>query len=102
MLAFTFFARAEAAELRTLDDLSMARADDEVTIILTRDEAIVLFEFLSRYSEVPHELRIGDQAEQRVLWDMQANLESTLHEPINNSNYEQRVARARAAVRDEA
>ena len=85
-----------------LGDLKMARTDNDVTITLTRDEAIVLFEFLSRYSEAPHELRIADQAEQRVLWNMQANLESALHEPINNPNYEERVTRARAAVRDDA
>ena len=52
---------------KTLDDLNMARTDNGVTITLARDEAIVLFEFLSRYAEAPHELRIGDQAEQRVL-----------------------------------
>jgi len=80
----------------------MVKDEDDVTITFSRDEAIVLFEFLSRYSEAPHELRIADQSEQRVLWDIQATLESELHEPINNPSYEERVARARAAVRDEA
>lgn len=80
----------------------MASDESSVTITLTRDEAIVLFEFLTRYSDGPHELRIDDQSEQRVLWDMQAQLESTLHEPINNPNYENRLAEARGAVRDDA
>lgn len=76
--------------------------EENVTIKLTRDEALVLFEFLTRYSDDSGELRIIDQSEQRVLWDIQAILESTLTEPINNPNYEERIARARAAVRDEA
>lgn len=76
--------------------------EDDVTINLTRDEAIVLFEFLTRYSNGSGELRVVDQAEQRVLWDIQAILESTLPEPINNPRYEERVARARSAVRDDA
>ena len=75
-------------------------AEEDVKITLTRDEALVLFEFLSRYSDDKEELRIIDQSEQRVLWDIQAMLESTLVEPINNPNYEERIARARAAVRD--
>lgn len=79
--------------------MSMPKADNDVTITLTRDEAIVLFEFLSRYSEAD-ELRIHDRAEQRVLWNVQCELESTLHEPINNPKYEERVSQARAAVRD--
>lgn len=77
------------------------RQDDDVTITLTRDEAIVLFEFLRRYSD-GSELGVIDQSEQRVLWDLQARLESILPEPINNLRYEERVAKARAAVRDQA
>jgi hypothetical protein len=76
--------------------------EDDITVTLTRDEAIVLFEFLTRYSSASGELKIVDQAEQRVLSDIQAILESTLPEPINNPGYEERVARARSAVRDEA
>lgn len=76
-------------------------ADEDVKITLTRDEALVLFEFLSRCSNDGDELRIIDQSEQRVLWDIEAMLESTLTEPINNPKYEERIARARAAVRDE-
>ena len=79
----------------------MASNETNVPIILTRDEVIVLFEFLTRYSDGPQELRIDDQAEQRVLWDMQAQLESALHEPINNPNYANRLAEARTAVRDD-
>jgi hypothetical protein len=81
--------------------MSSANHEADVTITLTRNEAIVLFELLTRYSDGPEELRIDDQSEQRVLWDMQCQLENTLHEPINNRDYEKRLEEARSKVRDE-
>jgi hypothetical protein len=78
----------------------MSKDDEAVHITLSRDEAIVLFALLARYCDDGHELRIEDQAEQRVLWNIQSDLESTLHEPINNPRYGERVAQARDAVRD--
>ncbi|MDP9192917.1 MAG: hypothetical protein M3P06_14545 [Acidobacteriota bacterium] len=41
--------------------------EEVVAIKLTRDEALVFFEFLTRYSDDSGELRIIDQSEQRVL-----------------------------------
>lgn len=70
----------------------------QVQLSLSRDEAIVVFEFLSRYTDTG-KLVIEDQAEQRVLWDLCASLESELHEPMS-LDYEVQLARARAAVRD--
>ena len=49
------------------------RAED-VTITLSRAQALVLFEFLSRFSD-DRKLEVQDQAEQRVLWDMCCDLE---------------------------
>ena len=80
----------------------MSTNDNVVTIAMNRDEAIVLFEFLTRYSDAPRQLTIEHQSEQRALWDLQAQLESALHEPINNPSYEERVAEARESVRDKA
>ena len=56
--------------------------EDKITFTLTRDEAIVLLEFLSRFSDTD-KLTIQDQAEARVLWDMCCTLESMLHEPLS-------------------
>ena len=77
--------------------------DDEpalagISLELTRMEALVFFAFLRRYSERGR-LAIDDQAEQRVLWDLCAMLESALHEPLS-AKYVELLARARAAVRD--
>jgi hypothetical protein len=69
-----------------------------VQMNLSRDEAIVLFEFLSRYTDTAR-LSIEDQAEQRVLWDLCCILESQLHEPIS-PHYEQVLERSREVVRD--
>lgn len=69
-----------------------------VTLTLSRDEAIVLFEWLHRFNaEEGH--RFEDQAEERVLWNLEASLESTLVEPFK-PEYDEILAAARSRVRD--
>lgn len=71
---------------------------DTVTLTLSRDEAIVLFEWLHRFNaEAGH--RFEDQAEERVLWNLEASLESTLAEPFK-PEYDELLAAARSRVRD--
>jgi hypothetical protein len=72
--------------------------DEMTTLQLSRSEAIVLFEFLSRFSE-DDVLNIEDQAEERVLWDLCCDLESKLVEPFAE-NYSDILANARYEVRD--
>jgi hypothetical protein len=43
--------------------------NDNLTITLTSDEAVVLFDFLRRFSDTD-KLSIEDQAEQRALWNL--------------------------------
>ncbi len=57
-------------------------ADDKVNIELTKEEAIVLFEFLGRFNETDDLNRFEDQSEQRVLWDVERILEKELSEPF--------------------
>jgi len=72
--------------------------NDDVTLPLNANEALVLFEFLTRF--VDHDrLEIVDQAEQRVLWNIQAQLE-TMMDCLNNPRYEEEVTEARRALRD--
>ncbi len=73
-------------------------ANDKVRLEFSREEAIVFFEWLSRFNKV-EDAGFEDQAEQRVLWDIEAMLESNLAEPFG-PNYEERLAAARAKVRD--
>ena len=53
---------------------------DTTDVRLTRDEALVLFEFAWRFSETD-ELSLAHDAEQRVLWNVLSTLEATLLEP---------------------
>ena len=73
-------------------------ANEKVHLELSREEALVLFDWLSRFNKAEHHT-FEDQAEQRVLWDMEAMLESTLVEPFE-SNYGELIAQARTTVRD--
>jgi HPt (histidine-containing phosphotransfer) domain-containing protein len=71
---------------------------EPVTLTLSRDEAVVLFEWLHRFnSETAH--RFDDQAEQRVFWDLEASLEASLEELLQPEHAEI-LAAARSRVRD--
>ncbi len=75
-------------------------ADDKVNIELTKEEAIVLFEFLGRFNENDDLSRFEDQSEQRVLWDVECILEKELSEPFR-ADYQEIVKKAREKVRDD-
>lgn len=70
----------------------------EVEVRLTPDEALVLFESLSRYNDTD-ELRVEDQAEQRALWNLCCLLEKELVEPFN-PDYMELLQSARNRLRD--
>ena len=71
---------------------------DSVKLSLTENEAIVLFDFLSRFSS-ENKLKIEDQAEERVLWNLCCDLEKVLTQPFQK-NYIEKLAEARNALRD--
>lgn len=71
---------------------------ENVLLPLSRDEALVLFEFLSRFNDGQN-LEIKDAAEQRVLCNMLCGLEQTLMEPFR-SDYLPLLQGARNRVRD--
>ena len=75
----------------------MATEAQEITLELTRPQAIVLFALLARVGsggDIPFE----DLAEQQVLWRLEAQLEKSLTEPLA-PNYAELVAEARRTVR---
>ena len=74
--------------------------DKKVNIELTKEKAIVLFEFLGRFNEKDDLSRFEDQSEQRVLWDVECILEKELSEPFR-ADYQEIVKKARETVRDE-
>jgi hypothetical protein len=73
-------------------------AEEKVHLELSRDEALVLFEWLTRFNKADRR-NFEDQAEQRVLWDIEAMLEAVLAEPFD-PRYRELLAQARAKVRD--
>jgi len=73
--------------------------DGKVVIELSAAHALVLFEFLSRFSN-DDKLEIQDQAEARVLWDMCCDLEKVLVEPLR-PDYADLLQRARGTVFDQ-
>lgn len=72
--------------------------EEKVRIDLSKDEAIVLFEFLSSFSD-KGTLQIVDQAEERVLWNVCCDLEKVLSEPFLET-YLKVLNEARDRVRD--
>ncbi len=72
---------------------------DGVEVRLTQDEALVLFEFLSRYGDTG-ELQVEDQAERRALWNLCCLLEKELLEPFK-PDYVELLESARSRLRDE-
>ncbi|MFS2007305.1 hypothetical protein ACEN9F_27195 [Duganella sp. CT11-25] len=55
---------------------------NDVKIVLAKNETIVLFEFLQRFSDTD-ELKIVDTAEEQVLWKLCGILEKQLSEPFD-------------------
>ena len=73
--------------------------DEQIKIELTADQAIVLVDWLARTSDSKGPVPFVDQAEQRVLWDLEAMLESRLPHVVS-SDFADRLDAARARVRD--
>ena len=71
---------------------------EKIQIEISKDEAVVLFEFLSRFSE-KEILQIEDQSEARVLWNILCDLEKLLAEPFA-INYKESLQKSREKVRD--
>jgi hypothetical protein len=68
-----------------------------VTLELSADEALVLFDWLARTSDADHPVAFDDHAEKVVLWNLECQLEEVLVEPFSE-NYRALVHAARAAL----
>jgi len=74
------------------------QSDEPVVLKLSPARALVLFDFLWRFSQT-NQLEIRDRAEARVLWDLGCDLEKMLAEPFAPNGAEL-LQKARDAVRD--
>jgi hypothetical protein len=66
-----------------------------IELRLTRAEALVLFEWISRHGDGAP---VDDDAERQVLWRLEGLLETLLTEPLE-ADYREAVAAARRTVR---
>jgi len=71
---------------------------DEINIALSADSALVLLALLARVNE-DELITFADQAEQRVLWDLEAALESSVPTVVAG-DYATQLRLARDNVRD--
>jgi len=71
-----------------------------IAITLSEYEALVFLEWLHNFNEEEHPTLFQDQAEQRVLWDMEAELEKVVSITFD-SNYQEFLSKARQRIRDE-
>ena len=75
----------------------MSLTAEPIMLEFSRDEALVLFEFLSRFSD-SDSLALEDQAEEVALWGLTNKLESVLVEPFSN-DYVELLTAARDRLR---
>lgn len=68
----------------------------DVAVRLSQDEALILFDWLTRFNV--SESEFDDQAEQRVLWNLEAQLETLV--PVLAPDYRVLLEQARGRVRD--
>jgi hypothetical protein len=74
--------------------------EEKTTIALSSDHMLILYELVSRLNADEH-LQFADQAEQRVLWDLECELESKVT-AVLAPDYQAQLASARQRVRDPA
>lgn len=70
-----------------------------ILLQLNNEEAIVLLNWLFRFNETENKELFEDQAEQRVLWDIETVLEQTASE-IFDKDYAKILSQARDKIRD--
>lgn len=85
------------ASLLTRNELSMTPPESPLTIELTRDVALVLFDLLYRF-ENTEKLEIQHPAEEQALWSLSGLLDRELVEPFR-SDYAELLDQARARLR---
>ena len=73
--------------------------NERISLGLSNEEALVFFEWLKR-NNVAESYKFEDQAEKRVLWDIEAQLEKILAAPLKD-DYSNLLIQARNHVRDQ-
>jgi hypothetical protein len=83
-----------------IDEKKSAEDNEYINLKLTKNESLVFYEFLARLNNQNKKDIFEDQAEERVLWDLQCIFEKELSEPFC-TDYMKKLQNARDAVRDD-
>ena len=75
------------------------KENGNILITFSGDEAIVLLEWLHNFNEEQYLDLFQDQAEERILFDLEAELEKTISDTFDNS-YQEILLKAREKIRD--
>ena len=79
--------------------IESTEGNKNVSVSLSDDEALVLFAWLSKFNAEEHPSLFQDQAEQRVLWDLEAVLEQVISVTFDK-DYINILSKARENIRD--
>lgn len=79
--------------------LDSSKKNNRICLSLSNDEALVLFDWLSRFNECEQSAFFQDQAEERLLFDLEALLEKSVA-TILDEDYKDKLLRAREKIRD--
>jgi len=82
--------------------MESTKENNKIILELSNEESLVLLNWLFRFNANANEntASFEDQAEERVLWDMEAVLEKIMSETLS-SDYAELLSQARQKVRDE-
>lgn len=72
---------------------------NSIKVEMTNEEALVFLDWLFRFNEGNHSDLFNDQAEERVLWNLEASLEKVIS-TVFEKNYSEILEKAREIVRD--
>lgn len=76
---------------------AVEESDDRVKLVLSKQEALVFFDWLGRLNSVERDNFYVHRAEQQLLFDFEASLEKILVEPFSK-NYVDLIKDARESV----
>lgn len=73
--------------------------NENIIITFNKEEALVFFEWLHNLNEVERPTLFQDQAEERILFDLEAELETVVSTTFD-SGYQEALSKARKNIRD--
>lgn len=80
-------------------DMEAKNENKSVTIKFSEEEALVLLEWLHKFNEEERPTLIQDQSEERILFDLEAELETVVSITFD-IDYEEALSKARQKIRD--